>query len=139
MTKPKPMVKTGFTCSRCELEILRKEGNCGTGYAVSHPTGEKTCYACCAAIDEAWMIEHGKMTLYLSRDEKDGLWWVTNWPGTLAYKAYGMRRGEHNMARVRYDVWFCGPDGCEWHGVQYGDNTQLVHCKRTKVRLQEAA
>ena len=29
-----------------------------------------------------------------------------------------------------YDVWFIGPDGKEWHGVQYGDLTQVCHCRR---------
>lgn len=33
---------------------------------------------------------------------------------------------------VRYDTWFTGPDGKQWHAVQYGDNTQIAHCRRTK-------
>ena len=71
------------------------------------------------------MTEHGRIMLYLSNGE------VMNWPGTLRFPAH-VRKGRHNIAGSRYDVWFAGPDGFQWHGVQYGDNTQICHCKRTK-------
>jgi hypothetical protein len=57
----------------------------------------------------------------------------------------GRTTGRHNIAGVRYDVWFRGPDGHVWWGVQYGDMTQICHCKRTKEEcnpndgLKEAA
>ena len=41
-----------------------------------------------------------------------------------------------DIAGKRLDVWFYGPDGYIWHGVQYGDNTQIVHCKRSSERVQ---
>lgn len=56
---------------------------------------------------------------------------ASNWPHTLVFRAHG-QVGRHNIAGKRYDVWFNGPDGYEWHGVTYGDWTQLCHCKRTK-------
>jgi predicted lipoprotein len=63
----------------------------------------------------------------LNREAK--VWEVSNWPGTLKMRAH-VRVGNHNMARNRYDAWFTGPDGQQWHGVTIGDNTQLCHCKR---------
>lgn len=44
-------------------------------------------------------------------------------------------RKRHNIARWRYDTWFRLPgDEFIWHGVRYGDNTQILHCRRTKRR-----
>ena len=96
-----------------------------TGYGVD-AEGKKHCYECCAKQDKEWMIENGRITLYLSDDE------VTNWPGSLRFKVGYKKEGHHNMAGKRYDVWFTGPNGKNWHGVQYGDNIQLCHCKRIK-------
>ncbi len=56
---------------------------------------------------------------------------VTNWPGTLSILVQRMRRGRQNMAGTRIDVWFWF-EGHRWHGVQYGPNTDLVHCRRVK-------
>ena len=98
--------------------------------------GARSCYACCADKDREHMIADGKATMYLTYDEPiPGLkaWKVTNWPGSLVFKVGGaIKHGRHNWAVTRRDVWFTGPDGKPWHGVQYGDNTQIVHCRRTK-------
>ena len=113
---------------------------CTTGYG-QDKNGKTFCYACCAENDRKAMIETGKAVLYLSktRDAKDfgdGIdrseWSITNWPGSLFFPVCEPRKSRHNIARWRYDAWFKGPDGFVWHGVQYGDNTQLCHCKRTK-------
>jgi hypothetical protein len=53
------------------------------------------------------------------------------WPGTLKIRC-GVRTGRHNIAGKRYDVWFVGPDGKNWHGVTYGDNTQICRVRRLK-------
>lgn len=113
----------------------------GTGYG-QDADGKRYCYACCATRDREQMVRDGKATLYLSRDETGPAvgnmgprysYKVTNWPGSLVFKVGGaIRHGKHNIARTRSDVWFTGPDGKEWHGVQYGDNTQLCHCRRIK-------
>lgn len=95
-----------------------------TGYGVDR-SGRKHCYECCAKRDVADMVSTGRATLYLSNGE------VSNWPGSLKFRAH-VRKGRHNIARTRYDAWFTGPDGKQWHGVQYGDNTQICHCKRLK-------
>ena len=95
------------------------------GYGID-PEGNRHCYACCAVQDAQQMQADGKITLYLGTGE------VTNWPGSLRLKVNYQRKGRHNLAGVRYDVWFTGPDGDNWHGVQYGNMTQLVHCTRIR-------
>lgn len=110
----------------------------GTGYA-QDAAGNRYCYACCADIDRDEMTESGRAVLYLVHTtdgpETFGAYEVTNWPGSLRFKcAGGIRRGRHNRAGVRYDASFIGPDGYWWHATQYGDNTQIAHCRRTKER-----
>lgn len=111
------------TCAGC-----RKAHNGKYGLSAAR---NPYCYECCAKTDRATMLETGRTVLYLTRAD-DGYWYATNWPGTLRFQITLRHKGKHNMARVRYDVWFRGPDGKAWHGVQYGDNTQLLHCRRTK-------
>src|SRR3990167_8673081 len=98
-----------------------------TGYGTDKD-GKKHCYACCADNDRKAMIADGRATLYLIG--KPGEHEITNWPGSLRFNPFRVRKGRHNMARTRYDAWFTGPDGKKWHGVQYGENTQIAHCKR---------
>lgn len=99
-----------------------------TGYITID--GKTTCYECCAKLDAQWMREKGKITLYLTTDGDKAT--VGNWPGSLKFSAF-VRKGRHNIARTRYDVWFIGPDHAQWHGVQYGENTQICHCRRIKA------
>ena len=96
-----------------------------TGYG-EDDAGKRHCYACCAEHDKAQMIQNGHATLYLTDNG------VTNWPGSLRFNFGTVRVGRHNIAGKRYDVWFTGPDNATWHGVQYGDMTQICHCKRIK-------
>jgi len=134
-----------FKCIDCgeEKPILTEVG---TGRALTD-AGESVCYACCAVRDKAYMVEHGRATLYLSLAVRPRTWGgltrvgtVSNWPGTLdlGYKL-PVTLGRHNIARTRYDVWFNGPDGHIWHGVTYGDNTQICHCRRTKRLVSKVA
>jgi hypothetical protein len=104
-----------------------KDKTIGLGYGTDKHN-KKHCYTCCATQDKEAMLKDGRITLYLTDKA------VTNWPGTMSFPITRQKTGRHNIARVRYDVWFRGPDGYMWHGVQYGDNTQLCHCKRTKER-----
>ncbi len=139
------MTDVTFTCCKCgKTKPVQTSG--GTGYAGSEY--HKVCYDCCAIEDKEYMLKEGKITLYLTGGighDKDGrkmvsaTWFgethVSNWPGILKFTVEHIRLGYHNFARYRYDVWFKGPDGFEWHGVQYGDNTQICHCKRTKTYI----
>ena len=127
-----------FLCSVCNQTKSRPENSFGTGYGIDKD-GNKVCYDCCAVKDWESMREDGRITLYLVNIDltKPRLYQnpdaeVVNWPGTLRFKVVGLRRGKHNIARFRYDAWFKDKDGRLWHGVQYGGNTQLIHCKRLK-------
>ena len=55
---------------------------------------------------------------------------MSNWPGTLKFRVRYKRVGSHNLAGRRVDVWFTDSDGREWHGINYGHNSQLCHCRR---------
>ena len=131
------MVTTVFTCYRCKVEKTHTS-EISTGYG-RDDNDNKICFECCAEQDKSYMREHGKITLYLNYEIEIGYQGsrrylnkrVSNWPGTLKLPVSHMTRGRHNIAHTRYDVWFMF-EGKEWHGVQYGDNTQVVHCKRVK-------
>lgn len=123
----------------------------------TYADGRKDCEMCIAEHDRKQMVETGRAVLYLSfprnprigrgmsRQAQLGLGYldhnygevtVSNWPGSLKFKLYPrVKVGQHNMAGRRYDVWFPGPDGFVWHGTQFGDMTQICHCKRTKERI----
>jgi len=118
-----------FKCVDCKQEKpIQTDG--GTGYALFGKSKRKVCYECCAIRDRKEMDKTGKAVLYLSMIP-DTDYYVSNWPGTLKLPIHAMSKGRHNIAGVRYDVWFRF-SGCNWHGIQYGDNTQICHCKRLK-------
>ena len=136
--------KVDVFCSRCNALCVPTESTTGYGYNRQH---EPICFACCGELDRADMIETGKATLYLTI----GPGWqgcgnvgpintdyghISNWPGTLRFPLYHSPKvGKHNLAGKRYDVWFKVQNNGkaeQWHGVQYGDNTQIAHCRRVK-------
>lgn len=103
--------------------------------------GNQHCEDCCSMRDREAMIKYGRATLYLNISDYGNRGalgtryisaTITNWLGNLRFYTNLVRIGRHNIAGVRYDVWFNGPDGATWHGTQYGDNTQICHCRRTK-------
>ena len=129
---------TRFTCDRCKREIAY-ESNFTTGYGRIEIDGREEihCYDCCALNDLETMKTTGRITLYLTKhylteQKKTYVYQVTNWPGTLKIDCSTWSRGRHNWAGKRIDVWFTDPFGSKWHGVQYGHDTQLCHCKRLK-------
>lgn len=120
-----------FLCNDCkQIKPVQAEGGTGYGYpAENEPDADKpVCYDCCGKRDITRMVKTGKAVLYLSKS-KDGAWQVGNWPGTIRFNA-SVKEGRHNIAHYRWDAWFTGPDKRQWHGVQYGNMTQLLHCKR---------
>ena len=123
-----------FVCDDCRFRYpVNREG--GTGYA-TYDGGAKVCYGCCAVRDLASMRETGKATLYLTIVNDTfmpgvPMASVSNWPGTLKFVVYRVRKGRHNMARVRYDFTF-EVKGAPWVGVTYGDDTQIAHCRKVK-------
>lgn len=115
-----------FKCTQCgETKPVNKAG--GTGYGVDKDEN-KICYSCIGKNEETELSNAkpgDKFILYLCGDE------VTNWPGSFKRTIRGLRTGRHNMAGKRYDFYFTVNNN-DFHGVQYGDNTQIAHCKRIK-------
>lgn len=88
------------------------------------------CYTCAAEVEQAEMQQYGRAALYLDTKART----VSNWTGKLTFRVRQMSTGRHNMAGRRVDVWFRDSNGALWHGVQYGEWTQIVHCKRLKAQ-----
>lgn len=107
-----------------------------TGYGTDPETGKRYCYACCAVRDVESMRETGRAVLYLVRGKVGERWRVTNWPESLSFPAYGVKRKPRGggFGAERIDAYFNGPDGYVWHAVNRGDN-QIARCKRTKQRI----
>ena len=110
-----------MNCYTCGVDLSN------VGHGLDSATGRAYCYQCCANRDIERMRSDGRAMLYLTTD--NGRYVLTNWPGTLKINVLRSSVGKHNIARKRYDVWF-DYDGAPWHGVTYGDNTQICHCKR---------
>jgi hypothetical protein len=117
-----------FECGDCkEVKPVHTDG--GTGYGIDPHTNQYVCYACCGVRDLTDMHDKGKALLYLSTDNLT----VTNWPNTLRFPIDRKRKGRHNIAGTRLDVWFKDDQGQQWHGVVYGRWTEVVHCTRSKT------
>jgi hypothetical protein len=120
--------ENNFHCDICDRDIKHISGSTTTGYV---KYGDKTvCYVCYGRTEIDNMLKTGKATLYLT-NIKDKNYSITNWPGSFNLPVKRLSVGKHNIAGKRYDVWFSLHD-TEWHGVTYGDNTQLCHCKQVK-------
>jgi len=122
------------------------EGSITTGYG-SDGNGFRRCFACCAEVDRAYMIEHGRITLYLSQPTSErprgslshAGFKLTNWPGSLAFPLLSLCRskgrgfgGEYPRESFRFN----GPDGFVWYGIRQGHHTQIAHCRRTQAKVQ---
>ncbi len=120
-------------CAGCGKIIIPEKHT--PGYGVT-PQGEKICFVCCAERDRADMVATGRATLYLVAETGTrGVWTnyaVTNWPGTLRFMVNLSKVGAHNIAGSRHDVWFTDHTGKKWHGVNYGSNSQICHCRRLR-------
>lgn len=123
------MTITKFTCSVCKKDIVH-EDEVTTGYGLDS-NDNKVCFSCCAKQDYEYMLDHDKIVLCLVTDKNNKLE-VINWPGTLRFPVVSSRKGKHNIARTQTTVYFRGPNGMNWIGRQYGENTQICHCRRIK-------
>lgn len=144
-----------FHCDQGDHDVTAEVAAYGNGnpmftgygcYIDAKGVERKACHACCADLDRADMIATGKATLYLTWEQEArpraqaGQYIhrkhakVSNWGGSLSFPVASLIRvGAHNIARVRYDFRFTGPDGATWAGTQYGDNTQIAHCRRVRA------
>jgi hypothetical protein len=124
-----------FKCSVCGLERTYNGHSFTTGYGRKPGNNHKVCYDCCAKRDLKELRETGKGYLYLvvPSDKPWKNWKLTNWPGSLEIMPCGWKEAErgHNWGLKRRDVWFI-LDGHYWHGVLYGDNTQVCKVEKTK-------
>jgi len=134
-----------FKCSGCgETKAINQSG--GTGYAICADK-RKICYTCCGEIDRKAIETGTHATLYLvkrggeKRENKTNdptlsrspnAWVVCNWPGTMEFKVQTYKHGSHNIAKTRTDCWFQDHTGKAWWGVSYGENTQIIHCRKLK-------
>ena len=87
----------------------------------------------CPTCDKLWLDTYmqraHRVTLYLVQRDKQ--LYLNNWTGELEIKIDHWKYGKHNMVGKVTHVWFKHA-GIVWHGVNYGDDTQLCHCKKTK-------
>lgn len=82
------------------------------------------------------MKDHGRISLYLVKRPAHAPtpgWIITNWPGTLTFPIEVLWDGKHNWGLEVLFARFIGPDGYVWSGKTIGDNTELFHCRRTKI------
>lgn len=101
-----------------------------TGYGFDR--NKKTyCYDCCAKHEAQAMRDTKQAVLYLVNNDKE----VTDWPGHLRFNVTYKSSGKHNFGIKRIDLWF-NFNGYVWHGVHYGDNSDLVYCKQTKQQVK---
>lgn len=127
-------------CETCKKHCVAEGCTAGYGKGIN---GKKYCFACIGKMDRQTMRKDGNskaLPLYLKIDTdthhcKQFVGSVSNWPGTLSFYCSG-KVGAHNIAGRRYDIWFRF-EGSTWHGVQYGDWTQIVHCKRNTAEVSK--
>lgn len=105
------------------------DGIFGAGYGVD-ANGKTWCYQCCADLNRLQMLETGDIWLYLTGETQPE---VINWPGTLRFKTAITWRGKHNWGLEITFFRFIGPDGAVWSGRLIGNNSEMVHCRRTKI------
>jgi len=116
-----------FDCVICgQSKPTQTDG--GTGYAIDKDNN-KICYACCGDRDKQELINlkpKEKTCMYLDGNNR-----LSNWPGTFVINNVRTRKGYHNIAGARIDVWFTYSTQ-NYHGVLYGHNTQICHIQRVK-------
>ena len=113
-------------------------GHCGgTGFGYD-AAGKTICYACCAELERAAMVETGRATLYLvdSQASSGTPWRIQDWPGRLSYHVMDYRKSHGYGFGRKYPIvtgHFVGPDAYVWSFRNAGD-MQIARCKRTKQR-----
>lgn len=120
-----------FTCDQCGETKEPAIDSISTGYGTDKDN-KKICFTCCG-INDLSKLENAKIgdrfTYYLIN--RDGKHFIENWPGTMSIRIHYVRKGKHNIAGSRYDFWF-GYKGNNFHGIQYGNFTQIAHIKTVK-------
>ncbi len=120
-------------CDYCGMTLV--PSGCTTGGGVN-AAGETLCFDCCAFADVIDMArtepgERGAIALYakgkvltkMGIRESGELLTVTNWPGTLKLQVTAVTRWTSGgFGSKRRTVYFRGPLGSWWSGVEYDGN-----------------
>ena len=117
-------------CHECGCEC--KPDGIFAGYGTDKD-GNKFCYECCGKHDKQELenMKIGEKTIqYLHKDDENK-WWVVNFPSSLKLRIWMVHEGRHNIAGIRRDVWF-DFNGNNFHGVQYGNFSELCYIRRVK-------
>jgi hypothetical protein len=117
------MTISNIVCTNCRFKTVYHD-DITTGYG-KNADGQIFCFDCCGKEDAQTMIKNGQYTLYYVNGK------VTNWPGTLSFNVYGVRKSRHNFGGNRFDFWF-NFDNSVWHGYQIGNFNEIAHVRRTK-------
>lgn len=131
-------------CAICGAAFSVYEKGCtgGAGYAIRSSDNAKICYNCCGKLDEAELVETGKLVGYLIYKQEPKPWsrtgreylknaFFTNWPETLKIPVTGsVNRSINNFGAERIDFWL-RYKGARYWGVNIGDN-QIARVKRVK-------
>lgn len=130
---------TKAICSKCNkiIEIKHDSFTFTTGYGIDNSNDNIVCYDCCAEEDKRLMIETGKLTLYLTK-QNENAYKISNWPGSLVFTTslFTESDGGNSVFDSIIHVWFTGPDGSAWIGRHQSKNGshQLVSCRRLNVK-----
>ena len=126
-----------FHCQVCNKHIIH-HSETSTGYGVIE--GRTYCYDCCGDYDRLVLEQDRQVTLYLcspnpkAEDVEQRYWRVTNWPGTLSFRARFVNSWVRFSVRV-VKVAFEDHRGVTWIGeCNDADNSQLCKCKRMAQR-----
>ena len=119
-------MKHEFKCSQCGQNKVH-ESDFSTGYG-KDKDGNIICYDCCGKNDASELINlpiGGKAIQYW--DGKN----IKNWPSSLVIAPYYTKKGKHNIAGTREDIYFRF-GGFNFHATQYGNISQIAHIKKIK-------
>lgn len=145
MPNARRLVSAGGVCATCGAEALREENSITTGFAHVREGGRefRICYECAATRERADMVATGRAFLYVTREvyarhpngAESARYWVTNWPGTLRFRAHFISTGRHNIARTVHTLHFRGPDGFWWSARTWGGGApDGIYCRARRIR-----
>lgn len=126
-TLPFPDSRVSPACDYCGERLV--PSGCTTGGG-TNAAGETLCFACCGFLDAITMArtepgEVAGLALYVA-DGSSGCpeaAKVANWPGTLSMNVTAVTRWVRGgFGSKRRTLYFRGPMGSWWSGVEYNGN-----------------
>lgn len=117
--------------TKCDCGHVAYASGCSTGFG-KDADGKTWCFDCIGKMDRDRLKKAkpgDRFDFYLV--DRDGKWFVTNWPGSMSIETSEPRQGSHNLAGIRLDTWFSF-GGLKFHGVCYGHFSQICHIQCVK-------